>query len=213
MSQRPVGPREFNPVLGASLVGVAVAAKVMSGILDAIQDHSFIKHKLVPRCYKVIRLSNESRDRMVAMAETFHRTELQNARQRLTEVANEMHERFSANFEPEAISMAVRDARAAGERPEQLMDRWCQELVARPLWCMDKIQSVRMAGREHRTEWRALEDFKQEIVDLWGKELIDVSRSEGRERNYMLWQALRAVMKFSAAVALTFGAFVLVVSL
>lgn len=35
-------------------------------------------------------------------------------------------------------------------------------------------------------------------MDLWSKELIDVSRSEGRERDYVQWQALRVLMHWVA---------------
>jgi hypothetical protein len=105
-----------------------------------------------------------------------------------------MHRKFAANFEPEIFSAAAREARSLGERPEHLMWRWCRELVASPLWAMDKIQSVRMAGNQYRAEWLALENFKQEIVDLWGRAQMDVSRPEGRERNYVLRGALKGLV-------------------
>ena len=213
MSHQPVGPKEFNRVLGASVVGVAATAKAISSIADAIQDHQFIKHSLVPECQKVLRLSEQSRDRLIAMADSFRRPELQRARHSLIEIANEMHRKFVANFEPEVFSASAREARSLGERPEHLMWRWCRELVASPLWAMDKIQSVRMAGTEHRTEWVALERFKQEIVDLWGKGQIDVSRSEGREYNYVLRGALEVLLKFATVFALGFGALVLLITM
>jgi hypothetical protein len=213
MSQKPVGPREFNPVLGASVAGVAATAKAISGIADAIQDHHFVKHSLVPECQKVLRLSEQSRDRLIAMADSLRRSELQRARYSLIEIANEMHRKFVANFEPEIFSASVREARSLGERPGHLMWRWCRELVASPLWSMDKIQSVRMAGAEHRTEWVALERFKQEIVDLWGKAQIDVSRSEGREYNYVLRGALEGLLKFAGIFALALGTLVLLITM
>lgn len=199
---KPVGPNEFNPVLGGVAIGMGVVAVATFGIIRWIRDASFIRNQLVSECEKVLRLSEQTRDLLIKTAGTFQRTELQLARERLVEQAHNTHRRFVANFEPREFSAAVREAQAAGERPKDLMWRWCSEITAEPLWLMDKIQSVRMSGREHRPEWRKLESLKQEIVNLWGREGFEVSRWEGREHSYLIRQVLRPFATCAGALAL-----------
>src|SRR5688572_16902119 len=133
---KPVGPNEFNPVLGGVAVGMGVVAVATFGIIRWIRDASFVRNQLVIECEKVLRLSEQTRDLLIKTAGTFQRTELQLARERLVEQAHNTHRRFEANFEPREFSAAVREAQAAGERPKDLMWRWCREIVAEPLWVL-----------------------------------------------------------------------------
>ncbi len=64
-----------------------------------------------------------------------------------------------------------------------------------------------MSGSAHRVEWREMEHLKQHIVNLWGKAGFDVSRSEGREYNYLIRSALKAVVRWTALVILSVAIF------
>jgi hypothetical protein len=183
---KPVGPKEFNPVLGASMAGMATTVSAVTDIIGQISDALYLNGAAGRQCIRILRLSAKTRDRMAQVANGFTRPELQMAKACLIEHADYMHSQYLANFRPDIFVPSARKAMHMGEQPEALEFRWVREIAERPLNLIDAIQSKRTAGREHRGEWKALEEFKQEIVNMWGKEGFLVSRSHGREYNYLM---------------------------
>lgn len=193
MSMHPVTPGNVNAAIACTMSGGVATAKLVGSLISGLARYRWIESSSASYCRFVVELSRGTRIRTLELAATWEHAELKQAQASLRKWADDSHAHLAGCFEPDSFREEALVRLRGGDSPKVVAHECVAEHFQKLLNYLDKVQSMRM--KRQSDEWRRVEDFKQSLVNNWGENGFDISRSGGRESNYFLRKAAIVVAK------------------